>query len=142
MHWKDIRWGAALGGFVVAEIALFASAFGWVFLYSVFVHRGETPEFYQRYAEAASPWVSLVAGTPIFYFICRWIGSQAAARAWPTAMALFAVFFVVDLTLVLSMGALSSPRLFGFVAASHVLKLLASHLGARSAARKGATAAA
>ena len=135
MSWKDIRWGAALGGLLVAEIALVASAFAWVFVYSYLVNPGETPAFYQRYAQVASPWVSLVAGTPIVYLICRWIGSQAPARAWPTAMALFALFVVVDLALVLSAGA-PSPRILGFVGASHLLKFLACHLGGRSAARQ------
>lgn len=120
---------------LIAEVALFASAFAWIFVYSQLVNPGETPAFYQRYAQVASPWVSLVAGTPIFYLVCRWIGSQAPARSWPTAMALFALFVLVDLALVFSAG-VPSPRLLGFVAASHLLKLLACHLGGRSAARK------
>ena len=42
--------------------------------------------------QAAGPWVSLLAGTPIFYLVCRWIGSRVPSRAWPTAMALFGLF--------------------------------------------------
>jgi uncharacterized protein YhhL (DUF1145 family) len=121
---------------LVAEVAQIAAAFAWVALYSYLVHPGETPAFYQRYAQVASLWVSLLAGTPIFYLICRWIGSKVPSRAWPTAMALFGLFVLVDLALVLSMGT-PSPRVLGFVAASYLLKLLACHLGGRSAARKG-----
>lgn len=135
MNWKDIRWGAALGGMLVAEVAQIAAAIAWVALYSYAVHPGETPAFYQRYAEASGLWVSLIAGTPIFYLVCRWIGSRVPARAWPTAMALLGLFVLVDLGLVFSMGTMS-PRVFGFVAAGYPLKLLACHLGGRSAARK------
>jgi hypothetical protein len=132
MKWKDVRWGAALGGMLVAEVAQIAAAVAWVALYSYLVHPGETPAFYQSYAQASGPWVSLVAGTPIFYLVCRWIGSRVPARAWPTAMALFGLFVVLDLSLVLVVGTLSN-RLIGFVAASYLLKLLACHLGGRRA---------
>jgi len=79
--------------------------------------------------------VSLLAGTPIFYLVCRWIGSRVPSRAWPTAMALFGLFVLVDFALILSAG-IPSPRILGFVAASYLLKLLACHFGGRSAARR------
>ena len=120
---------------LLAEAAQIAAAIGWVAFYSYVVHPGETPAFYQRYAQVASPWVSVLAGPPIFYLVCRWIGSRVPSRARPTAMALFGLFVVVELALVLSAGT-ASPRILRFVAAGFLLKLLACHLGARSAARK------
>lgn len=134
MKWKDIRWGAAVGGMVVAEVGQIAAAFAWVALYSYLVHPGETPAFYQRHAEVSGPWVSLLAGTPIFYFVCRWIGSRVPSRGWATAMALFGLFIVVDFALMLSAWPFS-PRIVAFTAASYLLKLAACHLGGRSAAR-------
>lgn len=137
MRMRDIRWGAAFGGMLLAEVGQIVATFAWVALYSYLVHPGETPAFYQRYAQAAGPWVSLVAGTPIFYLVCRWIGSRVPSRAWPTAMALFGLFAVVDFALILAAGT-PSLRILGFVAASYLLKLLACHLGGRSAARSAA----
>lgn len=134
MRMKDIRWGAALGGMLLAEVAQIAAAFAWVAFYSYLIHPGETAAFYQRYAEVSGPWVSIVAGTPIFYLVCRWIGSQAPSRAWPTAMALFGLLVVFDFALILAAGT-PTPRILGFVAASYSLKLVACHLGGRSAAR-------
>ena len=131
---RDIRWGAALGGMLLAEIGQIAAAFAWVAFYSYVVHPGETADFYQRHAQVSGPWVSLVAGTPIFYLVCRWIGSRIPARAWPTAMALFGLFVVFDFALILAAGTLS-PRIVGFVSASYLLKLVACHVGGRSAAR-------
>ena len=100
------------------------------------MHPGETPAFYQSYAQVSGPWVSLMAGTPIFYLVCRWIGSRVpsrarADRAWPSS----ASSSVVDGALLLAAG-IPSPRILGFVAASFLLKLVACHLGGRSAARK------
>lgn len=113
-------------------VAQIAAAFGWVAIYSYLIHPGETPAFYQRYAEVASPWVSVVAGGPIFYLICRWIGSRVRARAWPTAMALFGFYVLLDLAIVLSMGVPSS-RFVGILIASYSIKFLACHFGGRSA---------
>jgi hypothetical protein len=141
MKWKDVRWGAALVGMLVAEVAQIAATFAWVAFYSYLVHPGETADFYQRYAQVAGPWVSLLAGTPIFYLACRWIGAKDPSRAWATSMALFGLFVIVDLPLIFLAG-VPSPRLLGFVAASCLSKLLACHLGGRSAVRKGVPAAA
>lgn len=55
MRMNDIRWGAALGGMLVAEVVLVAAAFGWVAIYSLLLHRGESPAFYEQYAMRASP---------------------------------------------------------------------------------------
>jgi hypothetical protein len=115
---------------LLAMVAQIAAAFTWVAFYSYVIHPGETPAFYERYAMEASPWVSVVAGMPIFYLICRWIGSQVPARAWPTAMALFGLYVLLDLALVASWGA-PSPRLAGILATSYLLKFLACHLAGR-----------
>lgn len=126
---------------LLAEVATIAAAFAWVFLYSYLVHPGETPAFYQRYAQVSSPWVSVLAGPPIFYLVCRWIGSRAPARARATAMALFGLFLPLDLAIVLSAG-IPPPHILAFAAAGYLLKFLACHLGGLSAARKAAAEAA
>jgi hypothetical protein len=133
MRMRDIRWGAALGGMLVAEVGQIAATFAWVALYSYLVHPGETPAFYQHYAERSGPWVSVLAGTPIFYLVCRWIGSRNPARAWRTAMALFGFFLLLDGALMFSAGALSQ-RLLGFMAAGYLLKLVACHVAGRKVA--------
>jgi hypothetical protein len=124
---------------VVAEVGQIAAAFAWVAFYSYLVHPGETQAFYQRYAQVSGPWVSLLAGTPIFYLVCRWIGSRVPSQAWATAMALFGLFVVVDGALMLPALPLP-PRLLAFTAASFLLKLVACHLGGRSAAARNEVA--
>jgi len=133
MRTSDIRWGAAFGGMLLAEVGQIAAAFAWVAFYSYVIHPGEAASYYQSYAAVASPWVSVLAGPPIFYLVCRWIGSQAPARAWPTAMALFGLFVLLEVALLFSAGVPSS-RIIAFMTAGFVLKFLACHLGARSSA--------
>lgn len=135
MKISDIRWGWAFGGMVLAMVAQIAAAIGWVAFYSHVIHPGEAPAFYQRYAEAASPWVSVIAGFPVFYFVCRWVGSRVRAGAWPTAMALFGLYVLLDLALILSAGPLPA-RLVPFLVASYPLKFLACHIAGRRAIAK------
>lgn len=129
---KDVRWGAAVGGVLAAEVVLIVSAVAWVAIYSYLVHPGESPAFYQQYAMRASPWVSLVMGVPVFYLICRWIGSRSPARAWPTAMGLFGIYLLVDLPLALLGG--DNPTVTPlYIAMNYLVKFLACHFGGRSA---------
>jgi len=129
MKLSAIRWGAAVAGALVAEIAMIAAAFAWVAIYSYLVHPGESPAFYQRYAEAASPWVALLAGVPIFYLVCRRIGGRA------TALAVFAIYFCFDAPIVIF--ASNPPLPAWFVALNYLCKCSACYLGGN---RRGAPA--
>ena len=133
MKLNEIRWGAALGGALVAEVVLIASAVAWVAIYSHLLHPGESLAFYQRYATSASPWVSVVMGVPVFYLISRWIGSRSPAKAFSTAMALFGFYLLLDLPLTLLGG--DNPTITPlFIAANYGVKFLACYFGGRSAA--------
>ena len=133
MKLKEIRWGVALAGALAAVVVLIAAAFAWVAIYSYLLHPGESPAFYQQYAMSASPWVSLVMGFPVFYLVCRWIGSRSPSRAWPTAMGLFGIYLLIDLPLTLLGG--DNPTVTPlFLAVNFLLKFLACHFGGRSAA--------
>jgi hypothetical protein len=136
MKLNQIRWGMALGGVLVAEVGLIACAFAWVAIYAYLLHPGEPEAFYQQYAMRASPWVSVVMGVPVFYFICRWIGSRSPAKAWPTAMALYGIYLLIDLPLALFGG--DNPTITPmFIVTNYLVKFLACHFGGRSAAGIG-----
>src|ERR1044071_4100321 len=93
-----ISWGRAFAGALTAEITQIAAAFGWVAIYSYLINPGQPMATYQDYAQASGPWVSVVAGAPIFYAASRWI-----ARLRSTALALFGLFLVIDGALLLVM---------------------------------------
>lgn len=86
-----ISWGRAFGGALIAEIGQIAAAFGWVAIYSHLIDPGQPMATYEAHAQASGPWVSILAGAPIFYAASRWI-----AKSLPTALALFAIFAVID----------------------------------------------
>jgi len=130
MHIKDIKWGAAIGGAIAAEIAQIAAAFIWVAVYSYAIDPGQPSSVYQAHAQTSGPWVSIIAGSAIFYAASRWI-----ARSVPTAMALFAVFFAIDILLIILAGISLSPADMALVGTSYLTKLLVCHLGGRHGAK-------
>ncbi len=137
MRQKNIRWGLALGGALAAEAALVAAAIAWVTIYSYMVRPGQSPAFYRQYALLSGPWVSLITGVPVFYLAGRLI-----AKTWPTAMVLFGVYLLIDVT-ALTLLAGANPNLTLWrVAVSYLLKLLACHFGAKSGASPEFTQAA
>ena len=127
MKISGIRWSAAVAGALIAEVAMIAAAFAWVAIYSYLLHPGESPAFYQRYAELASPWVALLAGVPIFYLVCRRTGGLA------TALAIFAIYFCFDAPIVIF--ASHPPLPAWFVAVNYVCKFGACYLAGNRAAR-------
>jgi hypothetical protein len=97
MRFSEVRWGRAVGGALACEIVLVPAAVAWVTIYSYLIHPGEQLPFYERYAQVASPWVSLLLGGPVFYAVCRWL-----ARTRPTAIALFAAYLLIEAPIMLS----------------------------------------
>ena len=121
-----INWGRASVGALIAGIVQIAAAFGWVAIYSYVIDPGQPIATYQAHAQASGPWVSVLAGAPIFYAASRWI-----ARAWPTALALFAIFVVIDWALLVVMIENWTSVPFVPFGLSYLTKLCACALGGR-----------
>ncbi|MBX9600387.1 MAG: hypothetical protein K2X35_05265 [Bryobacteraceae bacterium] len=121
-----IRWGRAFAGALAAEIAQIAAAFVWVAIYSYLINPGQPLAAYEAHAQASGPWVSVLAGAPIFYAASRWI-----AKSLPTALALFAIFFVIDGALLVSMTESWTGAPVVLIGLSYLTKLGACALGGR-----------
>ncbi len=119
-----INWGRACAGALIAEITQIAAAFGWVAIYSYLINPGQPLATYQAYAQESGPWVSVLAGAPIFYAASRWI-----ARSRPSALALFGVFFVIDGALLVGMTESWTVAPFVMIGLSYVTKLCACAVG-------------
>jgi hypothetical protein len=108
-----INWGRAGAGASIAEITQIAAAFGWVAIYSYLINPGQPMATYQAHAAVSGPWVSILAGAPIFYAASRWI-----ARTRPTA-------------LMVAMMESWTGASFGLIGLSCLTKLGACALGGR-----------
>ena len=121
-----VSWVRACAGALIAEVAQIVAAFGWVTIYSYLINPGQPLAAYQAHAQASGPWVSIVAGAPIFYAASRWI-----ARSRPTALALFGIFFVIDGAILVGMTERWTAVSFVLIGLSYVTKLGACVLGGR-----------
>lgn len=119
-----INWGRACAGALIAEVTQIAAAFGWVAIYSYLINPGQPMATYQAHAQASGPWVSIIAGAPIFYAASRWI-----ARSRPTALALFGIFFVIDGALLVGMTESWTGAPFVLIGLSYLTKLGACAFG-------------
>jgi hypothetical protein len=130
MKLNTVHWGLAGAGLLAAEATLIAAAFAWVAIYSYAVNPGHPASFYEEYAQYASPYVALVLGVPAFFVTCRWIGLRAPAAAFANALAVFALFCLIEIP---SMLAFQSPVVTPwFEAVNLPLKLVGCLWGARS----------
>ena len=112
-----------MAAFVAAEVTMIAAAFGWVAIYSYLLNPGRDLAHYQAYAMMASPYVSLIAGPPIFYSACRWIRANGVA--------VFALFCLLEIPVLLLSDTSSIPSWILF--AGFPSKFLGCWLGGRAA---------
>ena len=123
---------------VVLEIALVLSAFAWVAIYSYLINPGHDSPYYQKYAEFASPIVSVAVGIPYLFLACRWVGRKAGTRAIATSLWVWLILFIIDVLLisvaVILVGGLDAYS-GAMVALSHVTKMLAAYFGGKAALR-------
>ena len=128
----SIRWGLAVVATLLAEITLIALSIICVAVYSYAIHTGETREFYDAFAKVSGPWVSLIAGGPVFFLIARWIRRRAPASALGTAMALCGLYLAIDVGILLLWpgGASATLAILPLVIGGFVLKVAGAWLGA------------
>ena len=125
----SIRWGLAVAATLLAEVALIALSIICVAVYSYAMHTGETQEFYEAFARVSGPWVSLIAGGPVFFLIARWIRRRAPSAGFGTAMAMVGLYFAIEIAVLLLWPGDSSGAI-PFMIGGFVLKLAGAWLGA------------
>lgn len=123
----------------MAEIALVVISIIVVAFYSYAVHTGETPEFYEAFAAMSGPWVSLIAGGPVFYLTSRWIRRRASSAARRTVVAQVALYLAFEVILLLLWSGDVAPML-PIAVCGYVLKLAGAWLGVVGITRRLARA--
>jgi hypothetical protein len=124
-----VRWGWAIGGALALLAVLVAASFGWVFVWSTFLHANTTDAEAQAYARVASPVVAIVLAGPLYFAAARLARSRLGASAQRTALALFGVDSALGALSLLSSPAPLYPALMCLLAAG--VKLAALLRGVR-----------
>lgn len=125
------RWWLAVPTALVVLIVNVLLHVLYMVLYGYVLSPGHEPAYYQSHAQASGPYSSIVFGIPLMFLAGRWI-----ARRFPSpdkikaAIAVWLVYFVIDLTIIGIVGALL--QVGPLVAVSFATKLVAAYLGGRS----------
>jgi hypothetical protein len=125
----SIRWGLAVVATLLAEITLIALSIICVAVYSYTIHPGETQEFYSAFARVSGPWVSLIAGGPVFFLIARWIRRRGRSTTFDTAMAMAGLYLAIEIAVLLLWPGETSGTL-PFMIGGFVLKVAGAWIGA------------
>ena len=137
---KKNRWVWIIPAAIAVLIANVAIHILYMVVYSFVINPGQDPAHYQAHAQASGPYSSIVVGMPLMFLACRWIGRKFAARFVITsALLVWLVYFLIDITAVLFAGELFQARMV-FDCSSLVTKLAAAYLGGLAARKQIAEA--
>lgn len=126
-------WLALPTAIVVGVLNVFLF-FIFMVLYGNVINPGQEESFYQQAAGRFGPIASIIGGIPLMFLAGRWIGKRVGPQlAYTAAILVWVIYFVVDVSIVLASGILSS--VFHLVTLSFVTKLIAVLVGAYSAKR-------
>jgi hypothetical protein len=129
MTTSSIRWGLAVGAALLAQASMIVISVLCVAVYSYAIHTGETQQFYSAFAMKSGPWISLVAGGPVFFLIARSIRRRAEASAFGTAMAMCGVYFAIEAAVLLSWSGENPAATLPVVLMASLIKVAGAWLG-------------
>ncbi len=121
-----------IGAAILVLVINVAISFLYVAVYAHLINKGHDEQYYQAYAETSAPYSSIVAGMPLMFLMCWWVGSWWGADfAIKAAILVWLVYAVIDVVVVVAAGISSKvpPRMFVLTAVSLITKLGASYLG-------------
>lgn len=123
--------GAALLSMVVNVVLSIL----YIAFYSYFINPGHDEKFYQEYAQTAAPYCSIVAGIPVLYFVCRWIGGKWEQDfAVKAALLVWLIYALIDLSALTAAGWTAQLAVLSLI--SLTTKLIAAYFGGLAASRK------
>ena len=112
----------------------------YVAFYSYVINRGHEEHYYQEYAKVAAPYSSIIAGMPLMFLICWWVGTwwepDFAVKA---AILIWLVYAIIDVLVLVAAGMSEGmpTKLIMLTAISLITKLAASYLGGIVGGRHG-----
>ena len=107
----------------------------YIVFYSYFINPGHDERFYQEYARTAAPYCSIVAGIPLFYFVCRWLrGRWEADFAVKSALLVWLVYALIDISIIGAAG--FTVQIAVLAAISMATKFVSAYFGGSAAAEK------
>jgi len=129
------RWWLAIPIALSVMVANISISVLYMGVYSFLIDPGHDQAYYQAHAQASAPYSSIIAGMPLMFLAGRWIGYKFPKdNSVKAALAVWLVYFLIDLTIVAAAGALGGIAFLFSI--SFVTKLAAAYFGGVSAQRR------
>lgn len=119
-----------IGATLIYLVVNVGASFLYVAFYSYVINPGHPAEFYQEYAQVASPYSSIFAGMPIMFFMC-W----RLSRKWKpdfgrnSVLVIWVTYVIIDLTVLSVSGMMGRLAILSSI--SLFTKLIAALWGAK-----------
>jgi len=114
----------------------------YVTFYSYAINQGQNEQFYQEYAQTASPYSSIIAGVPLMFLICwrvaSWWEPEFGIKA---ALLVWLVYAVIDVLVLAGVGMSTGlpARMMVLAAISILTKLGAAYVGGMFGSQRALT---
>ena len=116
-------------------IANVATHILYMVVYCYLINPGQEMAQYHAHAQFSGPYSSIVAGIPLMFLVCRWLGKKFVAESSVTAALLvWLVYFLIDLTVILFAGALGAIALLFVI--SFATKFASAYFGGLAARKQ------
>lgn len=133
MNINRLAW--IIGAAIFISVVNVALSVVYMVVYGHLINPGHDEQFYQEHVKIAAPYCSIVFGIPLFYFVCRWIGSRwEIGFAVKSAISVWIVYALIDVTALIVSGI--TLWISGLMIISLITKLISAYFGGVSASKR------
>ncbi len=131
MPWlKIILWGTIGIHFILIFLSILEVA-----VYSLLINPGKEESLYNQHAQTTAPYVSIIFGIIIFYFVAKSI-SKNKSQIWKKIGIWLALVYIITDLGILIYSNVNWSEMYLVVILSAVTKSISSYLGAMSSGKK------
>ena len=126
-----LPWLKLLGWAILIHIILIVLSILEVVAYSTIINPGHEQSFYEQHAQTTAPYISIIFGIILFFFISRLLVKKRYYNRQVIALALPITYIIIDIIIMLLSNSDWGQQYLAFIV-SFVTKILASYIGATS----------
>ena len=136
MTFKRLAW--IIGAAVFILVVNVGLTIAYMVFYGHLINPGQPEIFYQEHVKIAAPYCSIIFGSLLFYFVCRFVsGKGERSFSVKAALLVWFVYCLIDLTVIIANFKDLTLWLSALVVISLSTKLLAAYFGGVTAGKRG-----
>ena len=132
---KIIFWLKIIGWALLIHIILIALSFIEVFVYSLLFNPGQEEQVYEAHAQLSAPYISIIFGMPVFYFVAMFLAKKISLKSMQIAFGLPLIYILFDLTMLIPYEVDWEKHIWVFLI-SFGTKILCSYFGAKRGSKQ------